>query len=493
MKKTRESGILLNISSLPGKYGIGKFGGDALRFASFIKDMGFSRWQVLPFNPLGPGECPYASVSAFAGNILYISPDMLCEDGYITPADAKECIYYGSPYVADYEFACRTTTALLEKAYNGLTEAGKKSFFPLLEKQVQDYCRFMALKDKHQNAPFTKWGEDAVYETAKPDEDRVNFHAFCQCMFFDQWARTKKEINRMGIKIIGDIPIYVYSDSADVWANKKVFRVNEDFSLSSVAGAPPDYFSEDGQLWGNPLYDWEYLARNGFDWWCDRIKASMKLYDTVRIDHFRGLASYWAVDGKEKTARNGKWEKGPGFALFESISQKVPEADIIAEDLGEFGEDVIQLLEKTGFAGMRIIQFGFTPSDNSSHIPHNYPVNSVAYTGTHDNDTLLGWLFSAKEEDRSFALKYCSFPGGDWGRGGVDAPAVKSIIETVWRSPSFLAVLPVQDMLGFGEDARMNRPGVPEGQWRFRATWEFLDTVDKNRYAEMNRVCFRHK
>ncbi|MBQ2325320.1 MAG: 4-alpha-glucanotransferase, partial [Clostridia bacterium] len=251
----RESGILLNISSLPGKYGIGKFGEEAVCFAHFLKSMGFSRWQVLPFNPIGPGECPYASPSAFAGNILYISPDMLVEDGYITPADAKECIYYGSPHVADYEFAEKTTMALLEKAYAGLTESSKFSFYPLLNEQVQAYCRFMALKDKHEGKPFPEWGDDALPETASPDEDRVNFYAFTQCTFFDQWARTKKQINKAGIKIIGDIPIYVYSDSADVWANNKVFKINEDFSLSNVAGAPPDYFSEDGQLWGNPLYD----------------------------------------------------------------------------------------------------------------------------------------------------------------------------------------------------------------------------------------------
>ena len=488
----RESGVLLNISSLPGKYGIGKFGAEAVSFAHFIKEMGFSRWQVLPFNPVGPGECPYASPSAFAGNILYISPDMLAEDGYITPADARECEYYGSKHVADYEFAHEKILSLLEKAYHGLTENGKKSFYPLLDEQVQAYCRFMALKDKHEGKPFYEWGDDSRPETALPDEDRVNFYAFTQCMFFDQWARTKAEINGIGVKIIGDIPIYVYSDSADVWANSKVFQINEDFSLSKVAGAPPDYFSEDGQLWGNPLYDWDYLASTGFEWWCKRIKASMALYDTVRIDHFRGLASYWAVDGKEETARNGKWEKGPGKPLFDAIDKAVPEADIIAEDLGEFGEDVIQLLKDTGFGGMRIIQFGFDPSDHSTHLPHNHPVNSVAYTGTHDNDTLLGWLYSASEEERRFALDYCRFDGGDWGKGGPDAPAVWSIIQTLWRSPSFLAVLPVQDMLGFGEDARMNRPGVPEGQWRFRATWEFLDMVNRQRYAYLNRICYRY-
>ena len=488
----RESGVLLNISSLPGRYGIGKFGAEAVAFAHFLKSMGFSRWQVLPFNPVGPGDCPYASPSAFGGNMLYISPDMLCEDGYVTPEDIKECIYYGSPHVADYEFAARTTKNLLEKAYAGLTEEGKSSFYPFLDEQVQGYCKFLALKEKHDDKPFPEWGEDAYFEKATPDTDRVNFYAFCQSMFFDQWARTKKEINQAGIKIIGDIPIYVYSDSADVWQGGKVFKVNNDFSLSNVAGAPPDYFSEDGQLWGNPLYDWDYLASTGYDWWCKRIKASMELYDTVRIDHFRGLASYWSVDGKEETARNGKWEKGPGIALFESIEKAVPEADIIAEDLGEFGEDVIRLLEDTGYAGMRIIQFGFTPNDNSSHTPHNYPENSVAYTGTHDNDTLLGWLYSASPEEREFALKYCRFEGGNWGEGGVNAPAVKSIIETLWRSNSFLAILPVQDMLGFGEDARMNRPGVPEGQWRFRATQEFLDAVDRDRYSEMNRICFRY-
>ncbi len=489
----RESGVLLNISSLPGKYGIGKFGTDAIKFAHSLRDMGFSRWQVLPFNPIGPGDCPYASPSAFAGNILYISPDMLCEDGYLTPSDIQECVYHGSPYVTDYGFAYEKINVVLEKAFAGLTDAAKKRFYEGLDEQLKSYCVFMALKEKHFGAAFPSWREDAYPEKACPDQNRVYFYAFCQSMFFDQWARTKKEINKIGIKIIGDIPIYVFHDSADVWANKKVFQVGEDFSLSKVAGAPPDYFSEDGQLWGNPLYDWDYLKSTGYDWWCKRISASMKLYDTVRIDHFRGLASYWAVDGKEKTARNGKWEKGPGLPLFKAIEKAVPQADIIAEDLGEFGEDVIKLLEDTGYAGMRIIQFGFDPNANSTHLPHNYPVNSVAYTGTHDNDTLLGFLYSAQPHIRDYALKYCSFGGGNWGEGGQNAPAIKSIIETVWRSPSYLAILPLQDMLGFGTDARMNIPGVPENQWRFRTTWDFIDGIDKQRYRELNGVYFRYK
>lgn len=488
----RESGILLNISSLPGKYSIGKFGNDAVQFAHFIKDMGFTRWQVLPFNPPGPGECPYASPSAFAGNMLYISPDMLADDGYISRRDAQEWEYHGSFYETDYSHAGFSAKQLLKKAFDGLTAKDKESFYPLLDEQLKAYCRFMALKEKHGGAPFPEWGEDAYPDKAAADAEHLNFYAFAQCVFFDQWARTKAEINKAGVKIIGDIPIYVYSDSADVWANGKVFQINEDFSLSKVAGAPPDYFSEDGQLWGNPLYDWDYLASTGYDWWCKRIEASMKLYDTVRIDHFRGLASYWAVDGNAPTARDGSWEKGPGKALFDAVNEKVPHADIIAEDLGEFGEDVVRLLKETGFGGMRIIQFGFDPSTHSTHLPHNHPVNAVAYTGTHDNNTLLGWLYAATPEERDFALRYCGYEGGDWGKGGPDAPAVWKIIETLWHSPAFLAVLPVQDMLGFGEDARMNRPGVPEGQWRFRATREFLDAVDKRKFSELNKICFRY-
>lgn len=483
----RESGVLLNISSLPGRYGIGKFGSGAVAFAARIADMGFTRWQVLPFSQPGLGDSPYASESAFAGNILYISPDMLAEDGYITAAEARECVYNGSPYETDYAFARESVLRLLKKAFGRLTGSARESFYPLLPPEKQEYCRYMALKEKHSGKPFTEWGPDLDCNTADSGGGE-HFHAFAQCIFEDQWQRTKKRINELGVKIIGDIPMYVSSYSADLWAHRRVFRTEGDFSLSSVAGAPPDYFSADGQLWGNPLYDWEYLASTGYEWWVRRIISALNDYDTLRIDHFRGLASYWAVPAGETTARNGRWEKGPGQALFDALNRELPGADIIAEDLGGFGEDVESLLRSTGYAGMRIIQFGFDNPADGSHLPHNYPVNSVAYTGTHDNDTLLGWLYAASPEVRSRALRYCSAEDTDWGRGGPQAPACRRIIETVWRSPSFLTVLPVQDMCGFGGDARMNRPGVPSGQWRFRLTDEFLCGIDADWFRNLNRT-----
>ena len=494
----RSSGVLMSISAIPSKYGVGVFGREAVAFAKRIADMGFTYWQVLPFTPLDYANSPYGSDSAFAGNELYISPSLMAEDGFITAEEAKKAEYVGSPYVADYPFSREKHEELFELAYSRLSADMKKTVDDFVEeKNLLSHCLFRALKEINEGKPFWKWEKGLRYSDALEIYptiiDKVRYHGFIQYLFYTQWERTKSEINALGVKIIGDMPIYVSRDSADVWANPELFDIDpETFNPAFVAGCPPDYFSEDGQLWGNPLYNWKYHKSQNYAWWISRIKRSFELYDMLRIDHFRAFASYWAIPGNAKTAKAGKWVKGPGMSIFKAVKSALGEIPIIAEDLGEFGNDVVKLLKDSGFPGMRIIQFGFEPNEDSTHLPHNYPENCIAYTGTHDNNTLLGWLWEATPEQRAFALDYCSFSEGDWGKGGYDAPACRKIIETVWRSNAALAVIPFQDMCGFGSDARMNIPGDDSGKWKFRTTVETCDGIDIEYFKKLNRI-YRRK
>ncbi len=497
----RSSGVLMSISALPSKYGVGVFGREAVEFARLIADMGFTYWQVLPFTPLDYANSPYGSDSAFAGNELYINPELMAEEGYITAEEAKSAEYSGSPYVADYAFSCCKHEKLFSLAFSRLTDDMKKKIDDfIIEKNLLSHCLYRAHKALNDGRPFWEWETGlsysdalAAYETYTSVKEMVRLHGFIQYLFYTQWEKTKAEINALGIKIIGDMPIYVSRDSADVWASPELFAVDpETYAPAFVAGCPPDYFSEDGQYWGNPLYNWKNHKAQGFEWWIARIKRSFELYDMLRIDHFRAFASYWAIPGNAKSAKAGKWVKGPGMSIFKAVKAALGDVPIIAEDLGEFGNDVVKLLKDSGFPGMRIIQFGFVPNDDSTHLPHNYPENCIAYTGTHDNNTLLGWLWEASDEERAFALDYCSFSEGDWGLGGYNAPACRKMIETVWRSNASLAVIPFQDMCGFGSDARMNVPGDDSGKWRFRTTFETCNNIDSGYFKKINSV-FRRK
>ncbi|MBQ3229475.1 MAG: 4-alpha-glucanotransferase [Clostridia bacterium] len=494
----RGSGVLMSISTLPSEYGIGVFGREAVAFAEKIKEMGFTYWQVLPFTPLDYGNSPYGSDSAFAGNELYISPDLMVDSGYITSDEAKAFKYGGTPYTADYAFAYESKNKLLRLAFSRLSEEFKQKLDEYAEESgLFAHCLYRALKSKNGGKHFWEWEQGAKYSEAlslaSELKEEIRLNAFAQYLFHTQWKDTKDRINALGVKIIGDMPIYVSRDSVDVWASPELFDIDpETFTPAFVAGCPPDYFSEDGQLWGNPLYNWKNHASQGYEWWISRIKHSFELYDLLRIDHFRAFASYWAVPGNAKTARDGKWLKGPKMKLFSAVKKALGDVPIIAEDLGVFGEDVIKLLSDSKFPGMRIIQFGFVPGDDSTHLPHNYPINSISYIGTHDNNTLLGWLWEATEEERAFALSYCGFESGDWGRGGYDAPACRKIIETVWRSSSILAIIPFQDLCGFGSDARMNIPGDDQGNWRFRTTAETIDSIDKEYFLSINEL-YRRK
>ncbi|MDD6275287.1 MAG: 4-alpha-glucanotransferase [Clostridia bacterium] len=492
----RKSGVLMHISSLPSPFGIGVFGRETERFIDFLSEMNFSYWQVLPFHPVNPQNSPYESESAFAGNYLFIDPRILAKEGLISDSDCDECVYYGSPYTADYDFARSTRISILKKAYKNLTRQDKINIDEFAEKHgwIKNYALYKSLKQMHGEAPWWEW-EDKYADFSKAEKlddiEDADFWIFVQYEFFRQWDIIKQYANKKGVKILGDMPIYVSMDSADVWSNRSQFKINDDYTAGEVAGVPPDYFSEDGQLWGNPIYDWDNMEHDGFGWWRSRIKEELNIYDSLRIDHFRGLASYWAVDAKSDTAKNGKWKKGPGMKLFDAVNDIISGHSIIAEDLGVFGDDVVKLLEDTGFPGIRVIQFGFSPDSDSTHLPHNYPKNCVAYLGTHDNNTLLGWLWEANEQERDFALKYCGFDGNNWGEGGFKAPACRKIIETVWRSSADTVIIAFQDLCGFGADARMNVPGVADGNWLFRTTQETISCADTEYFKNLNKIYSR--
>lgn len=496
MEEKRMSGVLMPLSCINGDFGVGVMGSETFEFISKIKRMGFSCWQVLPIGMTDQMNSPYCSCSAFAGNPVYIDPRLLPK-GLLTDEEISENIYHGSCYTADYDFA-------FEKRMQTLRLAFSRADGELMKK-VEDfvshnsYCSafslYMALKEKFDLAPWWEWSDEfKSYSSAKLslDDDirsRALFHSFVQYIFYLQWGTLKEFANKQGVRIVGDMPIYVSLDSADVWSNTELFKLDEEtLKPKKVAGVPPDYFSADGQLWGNPIYDWEKMEKDGFKWWIDRISFSLNIYDTVRIDHFRAFASYWQVDFGAKTAKDGEWKQGPGMKLFDEVREKLSLPSIIAEDLGTFGEDVVKLLEDTEFPGMRVIQFGFDPNGDSTHLPHNYPKGCVAYVGTHDNNTLLGWLYEATPDERKFALDYCGYKGHNWGDGGYKSESCRSIIETVWKSTACLAMISFQDMCGFGSDARMNRPGVAEGNWLYRAGKDAVNSVDEEYYKYINRL-----
>ena len=493
---SRASGVLLHITSLPGKYGIGTMGEEAREFIEKIRNMGFALWQVLPLNPTDDKGSPYCSQSAFAGNISLIDPRKLYEQGLITEDELRlnECV--DSVYRTDYAFAYSARLNTLWRAFLRTDEQTKEliSIFAEQNKWVSDYAYYMALWTHYEQKPWWEWDEKhAKYEMAqahKADfDEQIDFYIFTQYVFFTQYRALKEFANSKGVYILGDMPIYVSRDSADVWSNTELFEINQDsLAPTKVAGVPPDYFSADGQLWGNPLYNWKRMEKDGFSWWISRIEASLKLYDRVRIDHFRAFASYWAVPAESETAKVGEWIDGPGMKLFSGVKKCLPDAKIIAEDLGTFGEDVEKLLEDSGFPGMRVVQFGFDPNGDSTHLPHNYPKNSVAYVGTHDNNTILGWLWDAAEAERAFALRYCCYGGNNWGEGGEYSGSCRAVIEAVWKSSADTAIVALQDMCGYGKDARMNIPGTSEDNWTFRISKEGLDKIDMRYFKEINHI-----
>ena len=411
MGMERGSGILMHIASLPGKYGIGTFGKSAYEFCDFLEESGQKYWQILPLGQTSYGDSPYQAFSAFAGNPYFIDLDILQKKGLLSKEDYENVNFGEDPEVIDYGLMFTEKMKVLRKAYSNFKIEGNEEFEKFVleeEKWLDDYSLFMALKYNFNFASWNSWDEklkkrdeECIDKYKDELKDEINYWKFIQYEFFGQWEKLKKYVNEKNIKIIGDIPIYIANDSADVWSNPEVFLLDEEtFDPIKVSGCPPDAFSETGQLWGNPIYDWDYLEETEYEWWINRIDASLKLYDVLRIDHFRGFEAYWAVPYGEKTAQNGKWVKGPGIKLFNAIKDKLGEIDIIAEDLGYLTQETLDFKKETGFPGMKIIQFAFGGDSGNPYLPHNYEKNCVAYTGTHDNDTVRGWLeVSGSEEE----------------------------------------------------------------------------------------------
>ncbi len=472
----RQSGILMHISSLYGDYSIGSFGKNAREFIDFIKSNGFSVWQVLPFTVTDDHNSPYKSVSAFGGNPYFVDLEKLYDEGLIDKADLEKAKQQ-SPWACEFERLGKERLSLLKKASENFGDRAEIDAFLDSHPRIASFCRFMALREENGSLPWQEWKTDKI-----TDASVLRMWQFIQYEFYTQWAEIKKYANEKGVKIIGDIPIYVSDDSCDVWENRELFQINEKGYPTSVAGVPPDYFSADGQLWGNPLYDWDKLKETGFKWWRDRIDHTLEMFDGVRIDHFRAIESYWSVDSKEKTAKNGKWIKGPGIDFINAIKQGHGDKLIIAEDLGDITDEVRALVDESGFPGMRILQFGFLDDGDSIHQPHNYIANSVAYTGTHDNNTIFGYLWECDDATRKRTLDYCGFAGGDWGK------ASPLLIREVFRSVSDLAIIPVQDFLMYGSDTRINTPGVASGNWSYRVTKEQLTNADCEFFRGLNRI-----
>lgn len=465
----RQAGVLLPVSSLPSKYGIGSLGRAAREWVDFLSAAGQSCWQVLPMGPTSFGNSPYQSYSAFAGSPLYIDLDMLCEDGLIGDKKLKKADWGADPGRVDYDAVSRSREPFLRKAFeNFKKEKALSRFSKANAAWLEDYSLFMALKAAHESRPWYQWEEDirlrkpeAMKKAKKELREEMNYHAFTQYLFFQQWGRLKKYANKRGISIIGDTPIYVSGDSADVWANPGLFQLDENNTPTAVAGCPPDAFSEDGQLWGNPLYRWDVMKEDGYAWWVERIKANLSMFDVLRIDHFRGFESYWSVPYGDKTARGGKWVKGPGMDFIKAINQAVPGAPIIAEDLGYLTPAVKTLLKRSTYPGMKVMQFAFTSWEDSSYMPHNYNNHCVVYTGTHDNDTTLGWIRNAPEGDLETAKEYLGFEDEKQG--------VWCFIRAALTSVGDLAVVPLQDYLVLGSEARINTPStVNNMNWSWR-------------------------
>lgn len=471
----RASGVLMHVSSLWGDHSEGSFGEAARQWIDFLSECGFSYWQTLPFCLPDEANSPYKSFSAFSGNPFFIDLPMLFKVGLIT-REELEASYQKNPYACEFDRLNKERLPLLAKAASRMTDTSCIDEFMKDHPRTEQFCTYMALKAANEDLPWNEWTNDT------PDEETLKLWRFTQWAFFSQWKEIKAYANSKGISIIGDIPIYVAWDSADVWAAPEQFQLDKRKNPSSVAGVPPDYFSADGQLWGNPLYDWKRMKEDGFSWWKERMSFMLENFDGVRIDHFRGIEAYFSIKAGEKTARNGKWKKGPGMALINAIKPMCEGKLIIAEDLGDITPEVIKLVEDSGFPGMRVLQFGFIGDDNSPHLPHNYPNNCVAYTGTHDNNTLLGYVWDLDYETRRRVFDYCGYTGTD-NDGSYD-----HLLRTMFASHADLLILPIQDLLLYGCDTRINKPGIAEGNWSYRMTRDQLNRIDRGKFRYWNKL-----
>lgn len=474
----RASGVLMPIFSLPGEYSVGSLGKEAKRWIDILAENGFSYWQILPYGITDSFHSPYQSYSAFSGNPFFIDLPTLAEQGLITAQELAAARQTG-PYLCEYERLEGERIELLKKAA-ARTPADQQERIRQWARTTPagEVARFMALKEKNDGRCWCRW-------TQQDGDPRVEFAwQFMQYHFFRQWQSVAEYAHEKNIRIIGDLPIYVSFDSADVWRHQDLFMLDEQGHPTHVAGCPPDYFSADGQLWGNPLYDWDAMKQEAFSWWRQRIEFALTGLDGVRLDHFRGFESFWAVPADAETAAQGRWVKGPGMDFVRAIQQAAGEKLIIAEDLGDITPEVEKLVQNSGFPGMRVFQFAFLGGDNP-HLPHNYKQNCVAYTGTHDNNTLLGYLWELDDITRQQMLAYCGFSGTDWGTGW------KDVLRTVMASCADLVIFPVQDLLGYGSDTRINRPGIAADNWQVRFTEQQLACLDTAYLKQLHRLYYR--
>ena len=485
----RKCGVLLPVASLPSAYGIGCFSKEAYEFVDRLKEAGQSCWQILPLGPTGFGDSPYQSFSTFAGNPYFIDPCDLVERGYVTKRTCDSYDFGADPEYVDYAKIYESRFRLLREAWKNSNIARDKDFQKFVQdnsRWLDDYALYMAVKASFDNVCWTEWDDDikmrrpaALKAYRNKFAGEIEFYQFQQYMFRVQWDKLKTYANENGVEIIGDIPIYVAFDSSDAWANPELFQFDENCNPTAVAGVPPDSFSNTGQLWGNPLYDWEYHKKTGYKWWLQRLAACYQMYDIVRIDHFRGFDEYYAVPADAKTAVVGEWKPGPGYELFAAMKKELGEKQIIAEDLGFLTPSVLKLVQKTGYPGMKVLQFAFNSREESSYLPHNYQRNCVVYTGTHDNDTVLGWYRTLNRQDKRFCNAYLGRSRG--GRSGLPW----AFIRAAFASVADLAVVPMQDYLELGSEARINMPSTLGDNWK----WRMLPGAFTGELAEKMKAC----
>lgn len=483
------SGILMHITSLPGPYGAGDLGPSSYAWLDFLKSARTRWWQVLPLGPTGYGDSPYQSYSSFAGNPNLISPELLHQDGLIDEDHLHKRPDFPTERV-DFTNLIDWKRGLFQVAFvrTESMPALRAEFAAFREQQaawLDEFALFMTLKAQHDLRPWSQWAPElrdrepaALARIKKDHASTISYFAFQQFLFFRQWSALRERMRAADVQLIGDLPIYVAPDSADIWCQRDLFEVEADGRLTRVAGVPPDMFSDTGQLWGNPLYRWDALAKQGFTWWLERLRGVLGIVDVLRLDHFRGFANYYAIPGEDKTAEHGTWELGPGEAFFETVNAKVGGLPLIAEDLGGEGEPlVVNLRDKYNLPGMKLFQFGFDEDMNHKFLPHNYPENCVAYTGTHDNDTTVGWFSKAPEAERKFCLEYVGSDGKH---------IALEMLRKLWASPADLVVAPLQDFLELGSEARMNRPGTALGNWDWRVDGDLLTEQLAERIRAMN-------
>ena len=465
----RKSGILMHITSLPGSYGIGTLGSSAYEFIDFLEAAGQSCWQLLPLNPTGFGDSPYQSCSTYAGNHYLIDLQLLVDQGLLLQAEPEEIQWSIREDRVDFGLQYQNRLSILQKAFRRFTdEEALDQFCRENSRWLSDFALYMALKDENCGAPWYSWeaplktrDPDALWQARQRLKEHIRFYSFVQYLFYTQWQTLRSYAREKGITLLGDVPIYVPLDSVEVWIDPELFQLDSTLTPTAVAGCPPDGFTEDGQLWGNPLYRWDVMKKDGYGWWLRRLAAAGQLYDAVRLDHFRGFEAYWAVPYGDDTARNGKWVKGPGLHFLETIQKELPNLQLIAEDLGFLTQEVLEMRDASGLPGMKVLEFAFDNLEPSDYQPHTYIVNTVCYTGTHDNMTARQWLESLDPEVLDFAKAYMHLTkeeGLVWG-----------MIRTAMSSVSDLCMVQLQDYLNLGAEARMNFPGTTGDNWTWRA------------------------